>query len=254
MNRETGAISPTCPKCKAVIPSDDVNVANDVAFCRGCNALFKLSSLTSGAALEANLDINRPPAGAWYRSEGIEVVIGATHRALGTAIGALAISLFWNGIVSIFVLLAIAGTLRNLHVPLPDWFPVPNMNGNPMSVGMTIFLWLFLTPFIVVGLAMIGAFLSSLAGRTEVRISNSEGVVFTGIGPLGLRRRFVPSSVVDVRINDQAWRDNNGTTQRKTCIILETREGKQVKFGTMLKEERRRFVAGGVRRALRITG
>lgn len=233
-----------------MISSEDVNVANDVAYCRACNLSHPLSALTHGTELDANIDLNNPPAGASYTSLGMGPVIGATHRSIGTAIGALAISLFWNGIVSVFVLIAIAGTLRNLGLPLPHWFPAPNMNGSPMSVGMTIFLWIFLTPFILIGLVMIGAFLSSIGGRTEVRISNAQGLVFTGIGPLGYRRRFDASAVKDVRLDDRPWRESDGDRRRKTCIILETREGKQIKLGTMLTEERRRFVAGAVRKVL----
>jgi hypothetical protein len=37
---------------------------------------------------------------------------------------------------------------------------------------------------------------------------------------------------------------------RKTYIVIETREGKQLKFGSMLTEERRKFVAGALRRML----
>jgi hypothetical protein len=124
------------------------------------------------------------------------------------------------------------------------------MNNATMGTGMTIFLWLFLTPFIVIGLAMIGAFLSSLAGRTEVRIGNSEGVIFTGIGPLGWRRRVPLQGIKDVRINNQQWRDSDGDHRQKTNIVIETREGKLIKFGSMLKEERRRFVAVATRNAV----
>jgi len=38
--------------------------------------------------------------------------------------------------------------------------------------------------------------------------------------------------------------------RRKTYIVIETREGKLVKFGLMLAEERRKFVAGAVRKVL----
>jgi hypothetical protein len=233
-----------------VIPSDDVNVANDVAYCRECNLSYQLSALTRDAENDAGVEVNHPPAGAWRRNDGMGTVIGATHRSLGTAIGALAVALFWNGIVSVFVLIAIAGTLRHLHVPVPHWFPAPDMNGGPMSVGMTIFLWIFLTPFIVIGMVMIGTFLSCLAGRTEVQVHNAEGVVFSGIGALGWRRRFDASAVQQVRIDDKQWRDNDGGRQRKACIVIETREGKQIKFGTMLREERRRFVAAAARNTL----
>jgi hypothetical protein len=243
-------VSPTCSKCGKVIPSEDVNVANDVAYCRACNVSYQLSALTQGTELDANIDLSHPPPGAWHRSDGTGTVIGATHRSLGTAIGTLAISLFWNGIVSVFVLVATAGTARNLGLPLPHWFPAPVMNDSPMGVGMTLFLWIFLTPFIVIGLVMIATFLSCLAGRTEVRINNAEGVVFTGVGGLGYRRRFDASAVKDVRIDDRQWRDSDGDRRRKTCIVLETREGKLVKLGSMLTEERRKFVAGAVRKCL----
>jgi hypothetical protein len=243
-------LTPTCSRCGKAIPSEDINVANDVAYCRACNLSHQLSALTQGTELDAGIDLSHPPAGAWHHSDGTGVVIGATHRSLGTAIGLLAFSLFWNGIVSVFVLVAIAGTLRNLGVRVPDWFPAPVMNGSPMSVGMTIFLWIFLTPFILIGLAMIGAFLSCLAGQTEVRISNAEGVVFTGIGTLGYRRRFDASAVKDVRLDDKQWRDSDGGRQRKTYIVIETREGKLVKLGSMLTEERRKYVAGAVRKVL----
>lgn len=243
-------MTPTCSKCRSVIASDDVNVANDLAYCRTCNLSYKLSALTSGAELDAGVDLHNPPPGAWYRSDGSGTAVGATHRSLVGAFGALAFALFWNGIVSVFVLVAIAGTLRNLGIPLPHWFPAPNMNGSPMSVGMTIFLWIFLTPFIVVGFVMIGAFLSCLAGQTEVRIRNASGQVFTGIGTLGYTRRFDASSVKAVSINDQQWRDSDGDRRRKTYIVLETREGKRIKFGSMLTEERRKFMASAVRKAV----
>jgi hypothetical protein len=243
-------ITPTCPKCGRPIPADDINVGNDVAYCRPCNLSHRLSDLTVRAEMNEGVDLQRPPAGAWRRNDGAGLVIGATHRSLGAALGALAIALFWNGIVSVFVVLALASTLHLLKINIPDWFPAPRMNHSDMGVGMTIFLWLFLTPFIAVGLAMIGAFFSSLAGRTEVQLGNAEGVVFTGIGSLGWRRRFPIHSVKDVRIDDQRWRDSDGDRRRKTIILIETREGKLIKFGSMLSEERRKFVAAATRSAL----
>jgi len=243
-------ITPTCPKCRRVIPAEDVNVAADVAYCRACNLSHQLSALTRLAELDAGVDLNRPPDGAWRRSDGSGTCIGATHRSLGTALATLIFALFWNGIVSVFVLLALAATLRHLDIHLPEWFPAPKMDGGPMGVGMTIFLWIFLTPFITVGLVMIGVFLSALAGRTEVQIGRGEASVFSGIGPLGYRRQFDPRSVKDVQIDDRQWRDSDGDRRRKTNIVIETGEGKRIKFGSMLTDERRKFVAAAVRRAI----
>lgn len=250
VNRIPHVSTPKCPKCKEVISGDDINVANDVAYCRFCNLAHKLSDLVHGLELNADVDFHRPPAGVTYSNDGRGTILCASHRSLGRALGLLAISLFWNGIVSVFVLLAVAGTLKQLGITLPHWFPTPDMNGGPMSVGMTIFLWVFLTPFIVIGLAMIGGFLSCLGGRTEIWMHNAAGEVFTGIGPLGWRRRFDASAIKDVRIDDRRWRDSDGDRQRKTAIVIETRTGKLIKFGTMLTDERRNFVAAAVSQTL----
>src|SRR5207253_8518559 len=106
-----------CPKCHRQIPIADVNVATDVALCRSCNLVHKLSELVQVAELEEGVDFARLPAGAWYRDSGMGVVIGATHRSLGTAFALLLFTLFWNGIVSVFVFLALNSTLALLHVP-----------------------------------------------------------------------------------------------------------------------------------------
>ncbi len=241
------SVTPTCPRCKRVIPSEDVNVANDIAFCRNCNLSHSLSALTSGSSVDENVDVNNPPSGAWFERDGDEVIIGATHRSLSQAFGLLFFCVFWNGIVSVFVSLALASTLRHLGVPLPAWFPAPK--SSPIPLGMTIFLWLFLTPFIAVGLAMFATFLSCLAGRTEIRIQRGESVLFTGIGPLSRRKRFATSEVKEVRLEDNRWRDSNGNSRQKAQIIIDL-QNKPLKFGSMLSPERRRFVAGALKREL----
>jgi hypothetical protein len=162
----------------------------------------------------------------------------------------LLFGLFWNGIVSVFVTFALASTLRLLGFALPAWIPASRMNGGPMGWGITLFLWVFLLPFIGVGLAMIAACVSSLAGRTEVRLDNNEAVVLSGIGRLGSRRRFARSDATGIRLDIKQWRDSDGDRHRNANIVIELREGKPVKFGSMLTDARRRFVASAVRRSL----
>jgi hypothetical protein len=212
------------------------------------STLLKMSFTVAPVTTGVNFD--RPPAGVTCDLASGHLSVSATHRSLGMAAGTLAFALFWNGIVSIFVLIAIAGTLNNFGVTLPSWFPAPDMNGSPMSTGMTLFLWIFLTPFIVIGVSMMGAFFLSVGGRTEVQADPTGGTVFTGMGPLGYRRRFIPSHVSDVRIEDKQWRDSDGDRQQKTNIIIETKEGKLIRFGSMLSSERRRFLAAVLRKFL----
>jgi hypothetical protein len=239
-------VTPTCSKCRRVIARDDVNVAKDVAYCRDCNTAYRLSELTSEEGPAPNFDLRHPPKGTWFVNDRGVIIIGATNRNLVSAVGFTIFALFWNGILSIFVLLAIAATLHQLHVPLPEWFPDPKMNDEEMTVGMTIFLWIFLTPFIIVGLFMTGVALSSIFGRTEVRISHSQASVFTGIGGLGWKRRFDPSRVQAVRIDRKHHSEGSDTF----TILAETREGKQIKFGSLLSQERRQFMLAALRQTV----
>jgi hypothetical protein len=244
------SVTPTCPRCKGVIPSADINVLNDIAYCRTCNLSHSLSGLTSGITIDPEIDLSRPPAGTWFRRESLGPVIGASHRSLGQAFGLLGFCLFWNGIVSVFVLLAITATLQHLGVHVPQWFPSPSSHGKLLPIGMTIFLWLFLTPFIAVGVAMVATLLSCLGGATELRIQGGAALLFTGIGPLGFRKRFSTSDVKDVRIEEKRWTNNDGRTRRNEQIVIELNSGKKINFGSMLNEERRLFVAGAVRKTL----
>ncbi len=243
---------PNCPDCRQIIPADEINVAKDLAYCRSCNAAHSLSGLIeSSHDLGPKLDLERPPSGAWYRRDPLAgVIIGATHRTWGAAAGYLAIALLGNGIVSVFVLIALSGTLRHLGVVLPGWFPAPKMDGEDIGVGELIFLWIFLTPFIVVGTGMILGFLSSIIGRTEVRVLGTTGRAFVGVGPLGWSRRFPISAVKAVVVSSKDWRDSEGAVQNKTQIEVQLSDGESVKFGSMLSDSRQRFLAGALRKDL----
>lgn len=244
-------VTPTCPKCRAVIPADDINVSANVAYCRLCHLAHSLSALAGrGGGINPELDLDRPPVGAWKRSSPLGTIIGASHRSIGSAIGIFLFAAFWNGIVSVFIALALSSTISPLGITLPDWLPTPRMNNSTMTVGMTIFLWLFLTPFIAIGLAMIAAFISCLFGKTEIRLRDWEGEIFSGVGSLGFRRKFKTDAVRDVRIDDDHWHDSKGRQRNKTQVVVELIEEKPIKFASSLPEDRRQFLAANLRAAL----
>jgi hypothetical protein len=244
--------TPTCSHCGNIIPAEDVNVAKDVAFCRSCNLAYPLSTLAAGLALDPRVDLHQPPQGCWHRPTGMGAVVGASHRSLGMALPLLGVALFWNGIVSIFVLLAISSTLHLLGVPVPEWFPAPRMNDETMGVGMTIFLWIFLTPFIVIGLGMIGAFLSCIAGKTEVRVDRGVVAIATGIGPVCWNRRFQAADLKEMRMEESVSNSNDSVPKKQ--IVAELMNGKTIKFGSMLRDERRRFLAAAAEKIIRGQG
>lgn len=239
--------TPTCSKCQRVIPADDINVARDVAFCRSCSLSYALSDLTHEDEEESNVDLNRPPNGTWHRETAIGTVVGASHFKLKSAAGLLFVTLFWNGIVSIFVTLAVAATLKNLHITPPESFPVPKMNGKEMGVGITVFLWLFLTPFITIGSILAVSLLSTLFGRTEVEVSGGIASIRVGIGPVAWTRRLDLSQMGTLRLHENVNR-NGGNTE---SILVETRDGKEIKFGSLLPDNRRRYLLAALKAMLR---
>jgi hypothetical protein len=113
---------------------------------------------------------------------------------------------------------------------------------------MTLFLWLFLTPFIVIGLGLAGAVLMALFGWTEVRIDAGEAMVATGIGPCAWRRRFRPETVKDIRLETVPSRNRNGVDRE--VITVELDSGRLIKFGASLREDRKKFVAAAARQVL----
>jgi len=114
---------------------------------------------------------------------------------------AIGITLFWNGLVSVFVWLAIKTS--------------------------AILLWLFLTPFIAIGLALVFGLLFTVFGKSEIKITNAEGSVFTGIGPFGKTRRFAPKSVKRFGTREKQvthWEGSSPVVHIPTIVMNNGRE------------------------------
>lgn len=239
--------TPVCPKCQRTIPPEDINVGRDVAYCRQCNVANLLSELADASLVRA--DLNSPPPGTWYRHAGAVEVVGASHRAVGQGVAALFACLFWNGILSIFVGLAVSATLYNMHIPVPDWLFAPKMNGSAMGWGVTLGLWAFLVPFILIGITFIWAVFMAFGGRTEVWVENGRGRSFVGVGSIGWSRRFDVATVEGVE--ETRGRFRNNPEQARLSITLKLRDGKKIKFGSGLSDERREFMIGALHQILR---
>lgn len=242
----------TCSQCHQEIPEADVNVTEGVAYCRKCGTLSRLADLLDDAEFSIpEVDTSIPPRGCVMRETGLWTTIRASARSVGGGCGLLFAALFWNGIVSIFVLIALGGTIYHLFGGIPAWFPAPfsqgSNTGSSMPLGMVIFLWVFLLPFIAIGLLLIGSLLTTTLGRVEVRVRQSEGVAFTGFGPIGWRRRFDASDVKSVGLGKTTWKENN---RSKPVIVIETNNGRILRLGSILPEERRAWMAKALRELL----
>lgn len=248
-------MSNPCPNCDADLPTAAINLTEGVALCPSCGRLSPLRAVAR--AQQARAPASPPPHGCRVRSDGLQTRLVVSTRSLPKAAVALFLAVFWNSVVSVFVLVVAAGYWIRLAGSLPDWFPMPPSGsagperggsggtGLALPLGVLIFMTLFLTPFIAIGLGLIGSVLLSLGGRTEVRLGAGRGSVFTGIGPLGWTRRFDPGRVNTVRTTRQGF-GRRGRSAEEVLIAADRR----IRTGSMLNGEQRRWLVSEIRRRI----
>jgi len=247
--------SPRCPDCDESIPSDAVNIKEGMALCPGCGKLSRLSELNQSGRSRTEI-LAKPPSGCSIVSDGHSVTLTASLRSLAGFVFTAAFALFWNGITSVFVFVAMAGLYTNLVGPLPNWFPAPamkdgrpEMNGGPIGLSETLFLCVFLIPFVTVGLGMAGAALMNLLGKTTVVIDEFDSYVATGVGFLRWKTRFDLREIRFVEYGDTRWQ-SDGEHKK----LIELRGSRTVRFGSLLPFDRLEWLRTALQETLRPRG
>jgi len=222
----------SCPDCGSEIGASGINVATDVAYCTACNRAHPLSTL-AGAKSSADdvvVDPDHPPRGAWFRQSADEVRVGVSLRHISVlAIAAFAIG--WNGF-------------------LVHFFGFGSSSGQSSGVP-----WLFMVPFVAVGIGMIGMTVLMSCGKSEVTIRGDNAVWSYGVAGIGLRRRFLVSDVLAVE-RDKVVKDAEnalGGRHSHHAIIRRADSAKSVRIWLGANENRATFVIGMLR-ALLIPG
>jgi len=224
----------SCPKCRAEIATSDINVGTDVALCRVCGNTFRLSEvlsngnpilsslLSSFAPPSGPVDLNSPPAGAWYEPAGDGFTAGATTRSW-LALFLVPFTCVWAG-GSMF---GIYGTqIIKGHFSL-----APSLFGIPFLIGSI---------FLVSVCAM------SVAGRVTVSVHGDRLAVFTGVGPFGLTRIANLSEFKSAR---EDWGFGSMNSNRQSRVIR-LEGSRAMAFGSALNTERRYFLLAAVQSAL----
>lgn len=206
-----------CPTCSAPYPPESINVQTDVAHCPQCNNLAHPSELMA-STYEPEV-ITAPPAGAWYREEMSETVIGATTRS-AMAFFLVPFMCVWSG----FSLGGIYGT----QIVKGEFNPMMSLFGIPFVLGSLLF-WSFA--------------LMAIWGKVEVRLGSNHGTLFRGIGSLGWKRTF---DLADIDSVEEGFTHMNypGNTGHGT-IVLSGRTS--LRFGSNLSEARRHFMLHALR-------
>jgi hypothetical protein len=243
--------SQRCPDCDELIASEAINIKEGFALCPQCGKLSRLSELNISNRSVAEI-LAQPPAGCRITSDGQQVTATVSLRSIAGFLFPAAFALFWNSITSVFVLIAIAGLYTNLIGPLPNWFPAPGlkdgkpeMNGGPMDLGMTLFLCVFLIPFVTIGIGMVVAAIINLIGKVEVVIDEFDSYVATGFGVFQWKKRFDPREVKAVDFGTTPWQSEGGANR-----LIEIVANRSVKFGSLLQPDRMAWLRAVLREIL----
>lgn len=232
-----------CPRCDAPLPTESINIQEGVALCPSCGALSRLKEIAEQTRPSGEV-LSRPPSGCTIEEGNQEIFVEASLRSATGFLGALFFCLFWNGIVSVFVLIALSGLYHHLIGPIPAWFPAPKMNGG-MPLGMTLFLCVFLIPFVTVGVISFGAALTSALGSVQAVVGEELVLIRTGVGRFAWTKRFDPRQYRQLTTTSGKWQKNNQPAEAIEIIADET-----VQFGAMLTRERREWMAAVLKEML----
>ncbi len=214
----------TCPLCKNPIPTEQVNIAQDIGFCPSCDEAFKISdSFEPKKEVVNEAILEEAPKGAWVRTSAREIIIGATTRS-AAAFFLVPFMLVWSG-----------GSLGGIY-------------GSQIASGeFDLLMSLFGLPFLIGSIIFWALALMAINGKVEVSIGH-ESKVFVGIGSLGWTRRFDWGSITTIH-EDISGVNYPGGYNR--AIVL---EGKgRIKFGSNLTSERQYFVVNALKYTLKNT-
>src|SRR5215472_5110189 len=153
----------SCPRCGDLIPSAEVNIAKDLARCTRCAEIYAASELME---LDDGFELDHAPRGVRFSRESDGFSVAATTRS--------PVAFLMVPFMSVWT----AGSIGGIYGT--------QIASGEFSLGMS----LFGLPFLIFGALFWGFALMAIAGRVRVRVRGDEGEIFTGVGGIGIRRRF----------------------------------------------------------------
>jgi hypothetical protein len=206
------------------IPLEDINVSTDIALCRRCGEQSKYSNLIEDGE-SSTVDLTAPPGGAWFRQippRGFEVGV-STRSAI--AFFLVPFMCVWSG------------------------FSLGGIYGTQFVKGhFNLKMSLFGIPFILGTLLFGSIAVMAVCGKVVVQVDGDAGVIFTGVGPLGWRRRFSWRGVSAIRKTTKYG--NRGSISEQLTFEGE----KRLNFAAGVKSERLEFMLAALRQMRRELG
>ena len=209
----------TCRSCETAVPADDVNLETVLAKCRHCHAVFDFSAQVRGSAPASEVKKKRdlgelPMPKGLVVDDGGSVLTITRKWGRGPAIFFLIFSGFWNMIVGVFVVAGIAGAFNEPKAgEMGGWF-----------------IWVFLTPFIAVGLGTGYAALALLLNRTTIRVDGSTLTVDHAPFRWPGRRSIDTYSLDQLYCQEYVAYKQNNVPQYRLAIHALQKDGTRVKL------------------------
>lgn len=200
----------SCPNCRAEIQAADINVANTLAKCASCNTVFDFSPVLKTPSHKKQ-EVLLPPGIEAY-STNYELDIELNWRKTSKALGFfLFFTLFWNGIVSIFVVTAL-------------------LTG---SFGMLAAISIHL----LIGIGLLYYVLTVLFNTTYVIVSQRElSIEHRPLRTPFYSNRYIPTRDIDqIFVEKYAAGKTNGKTNYAFAVQAILPGGKRVKLVKGLK-------------------
>jgi hypothetical protein len=211
-----------CSSCGAGIALADVNVANDIALCRSCGKTMAFSDITPipGAA---DIDLSRPPKGVRIKDSPIRGRSIIYRKISPIVFFLIPFTAAWSG------------------------FSMTGIYGRQIAKGeFDPGISLFGLPFLIGTIVLVSVILFMLFGRWRFSLNRGLLEVATEIGPIGWTRRLACDKSARVSLRDSAVRHNNVPQK----LIHVECQGNSLKFGAIIPEEGKKFIAEAIRRML----
>lgn len=215
-----------CKGCGKPIPADDVNLSTGLAKCRACNAVFEFSAQVKEQGRAPRKAVPMPKNLVVAESPGSLTVV-RKWKAGSLGFFFLVFALFWNLIVSVFVFAQLFGDGAT-------W------EGTDRKVSPA-FIWLFLTPFILVGFATGYGALALLFNRTRISIEESQvEVVHQPFRWFG-NRRLDAREINQLFCTEYVAYKSNDQPQYRMCVNAVLQDGARLELIKGLEDSGQAF-------------
>jgi len=211
-----------CKFCQAPIGIADVNVSTDIALCRACGRTMPFSEIASLPGIP-DADLQAPPKGVRIEEDfaGARTV---TYKKISPVVWFLIpFTALWSGgsLTAIFGKQLQRGTFDMQEA----FFGLPFLFGTVVMVSLIVYF---------------------LFGNWRVRFAQGLCEVSTGVGPLRWTRRLPCDRTSRVSLQTTSVRVNN-VPQQAICIDT---NGKSLKFGTMIPQNPKTYIAAVTRQTV----